>query len=112
VGRILGFLIIFFENIRRRSVRVLKLHSGFILTKKGDINHPKNSERETPLEEGGSLGEQNITFDLVLCKIKSSQIVSTGLEIHPGLCYDCHQKYLREALQKTGAYFSCDRHRW
>ena len=34
----------FFENIRRRSVRVLKLHRGFILIKKGDINPPKNSE--------------------------------------------------------------------
>jgi hypothetical protein len=28
---------VFFENFRRRSVRVLKLHRGFILTKKGDI---------------------------------------------------------------------------
>jgi hypothetical protein len=39
-GRFLGFF-------RRRSVRVLKLHMGFILTKKEDINPPKNSE--TPL---------------------------------------------------------------
>jgi hypothetical protein len=30
----------FFENIRRRSVRVLKLHRGSILTKKEDINPP------------------------------------------------------------------------
>ena len=35
------------ENIRRRSVRVLKLHTGFILTKKGEIN-PKKC-LETPL---------------------------------------------------------------
>ena len=32
------------ENFRRRSVRVLKLHRGFILTKKGDINPHKNLE--------------------------------------------------------------------
>ena len=38
------FFKFFFENFRRRSVRVLKLHRGFILTKKGDINPPKNSE--------------------------------------------------------------------
>ena len=35
---------LFFENFRRRSVRVLKLHRGFILTKKGDINPQKNFE--------------------------------------------------------------------
>jgi hypothetical protein len=34
----------FLENFRRRSIRVLKLHRGFILTKKGDISPPKNSE--------------------------------------------------------------------
>ena len=45
------FLVSFFENIRRRSVRVLKLHRGFILTKKGDINPQKNSE--TPLAPWG-----------------------------------------------------------
>ena len=28
----------------RMSFRVLKLHMGFILTQKGDINPPKNSE--------------------------------------------------------------------
>jgi hypothetical protein len=35
-GLFLGFLNFFLENIRRRSVRVLKLHRGFILTKKGE----------------------------------------------------------------------------
>jgi hypothetical protein len=38
LGRFLGFFRCVFENFRRRSVRVLKLHRGFILTKKGDIN--------------------------------------------------------------------------
>ena len=39
------------ENFRRRSVRGLKLHRGLILTNKGDINPPKNSETPPgPLE--------------------------------------------------------------
>ena len=38
---------VFFENFRRRSGRVLKLHRGFILSKKGDINPQQNLE--TPL---------------------------------------------------------------
>jgi hypothetical protein len=37
----------FFENFRRRSVRVLKLNRGFILTKKVDIKPKKNLK--TPL---------------------------------------------------------------
>jgi hypothetical protein len=41
LGAILGFFS-FLENIRRRSGRVLKLQSGFILTKKEDINPPNN----------------------------------------------------------------------
>jgi hypothetical protein len=41
------------ENIRRRSVRVPKLHRGFILTKKGDINPRKKSE--TPLAPWGGI---------------------------------------------------------
>jgi hypothetical protein len=36
------------ENIRKRSVIVLKLHRGFNLTKKGDINPQKNSEAPHP----------------------------------------------------------------
>ena len=32
------------ENFRRGSVSVLKLHRGFIFTKKGDISPPKDSE--------------------------------------------------------------------
>jgi hypothetical protein len=43
-GAIFSFVKVFLENIRRSSVRVQKLHRGFILTKKGDINPPKNSE--------------------------------------------------------------------
>jgi hypothetical protein len=35
------FFRLFFENNRRRLVRVLKLYRGFILTKKGDFNPPK-----------------------------------------------------------------------
>ena len=42
----------FFENLRRRLVRVLKLHRGFILTKKADINPPKDSETP-PWPPGG-----------------------------------------------------------
>jgi hypothetical protein len=45
------------KNIRRRSVRVLKLHRGIILTKKGDINPKKNSK--TP---PGPLGEKFLVF--------------------------------------------------
>jgi hypothetical protein len=45
----------FFENFRRKSVRVLKLHRGFILIKKGDINPPKNSETP-PAPLGAFLG--------------------------------------------------------
>ena len=45
-GRFLGFFLGFLENIRRRSA--LKLHRGFILTKKGDINPNKNSEPHLP----------------------------------------------------------------
>jgi hypothetical protein len=30
-----GRFLVFFENFRRRSIRVLKLHRGFILIKKG-----------------------------------------------------------------------------
>jgi hypothetical protein len=53
-----GSIFIFFyffvvENIRRRSVIVLKFHRGFIHMKKGDINSPKNSETSGPL--GGHL---------------------------------------------------------
>ena len=40
----LGFFRLFLENFRRMSVRVLKLHRGFILTKKGDINPQQNLE--------------------------------------------------------------------
>jgi hypothetical protein len=40
------------ENFRRRSVRVLKLHREFFLTKKGDINPQKNSETP-PWPPGG-----------------------------------------------------------
>ena len=49
------FVLSFFvENIRRRSVRVQKLPRGFILTKKGDINPPKNLETPPgPLGVGG-----------------------------------------------------------
>jgi hypothetical protein len=36
--RFFRFVLFFFENIRRRSVRVLKLHRGLILKDKGDIN--------------------------------------------------------------------------
>ena len=49
-GAILSF---FSEIFRRRSVRLLKLHRGFILTKKGDINTQKNSETP-PLPPGGA----------------------------------------------------------
>ena len=38
------FLSFFVENFTRRSARVLKLHRGFFLTKKGDISPPKNLE--------------------------------------------------------------------
>jgi hypothetical protein len=44
----LGFPDLFFEYFRRRSVRVLKLHRGFILTEKGDINPQTNSETPPP----------------------------------------------------------------
>ena len=43
-GAIFRFFQVFLENFRRRSVRVLKLHRGFILTKKGDINPQTNLE--------------------------------------------------------------------
>jgi hypothetical protein len=33
-----------FENIRSRTFRVLKINRGFIQTKRGDINPPKNWE--------------------------------------------------------------------
>ena len=36
IFRFFSFFVV--ENMRRRSVRVMKLHRGFILTKKGDIN--------------------------------------------------------------------------
>jgi hypothetical protein len=49
LGAILRFFSFFYLNFRRRSVRVLKLHRGFILTIKGDIQLPTNSE--TPLAE-------------------------------------------------------------
>jgi hypothetical protein len=48
-----GLLFIFLKNFRRRLVRVLKLHSGFILIKKGDINPQKNLE--TPLAPWGNV---------------------------------------------------------
>jgi hypothetical protein len=40
-GPLGGDFYVYFEDIRRRSVRVLKLHRGFILTKKDDINPQK-----------------------------------------------------------------------
>jgi hypothetical protein len=52
-GAIFMFFYFFFENFRRRSGRVLKLHRGFILTKKGDINPQKNLE--IPLALWGAL---------------------------------------------------------
>jgi hypothetical protein len=52
----------FFENFRRRSVRVLKLHRVFILTKKGDINPPKNSETP-PVPLGGVFRFFNFFFE-------------------------------------------------
>jgi hypothetical protein len=42
----------FFENFSRKSVRVLKLHRGFILTKKGDIN-PTKKFGDPPWTPGG-----------------------------------------------------------
>jgi hypothetical protein len=53
IYKILGGIFRFFvENFTRRSVRVMKLHRVFILTKRGDINPPKNSE--TPLAPWGA----------------------------------------------------------
>jgi hypothetical protein len=52
LGVIFRFFLFFFENIRRRSVRVLKLHRWFILPKKGDINPNKNSETPPPCGGG------------------------------------------------------------
>ena len=58
-----------------RSVRVLKLHRGFILTKKEDINPPKNSE--TP---PGPPGEGVFRFFkvFVVKNFKSCPRVPTG----------------------------------
>jgi hypothetical protein len=52
-GVVVGFFVCFlFENIRRISVRVLELHRGFILTKKGDIN-PQKIQRPPLAPWGG-----------------------------------------------------------
>ena len=74
-GRFLVFFLKFFcENIRRRSVRVLKFHRGFILTKKGDINPQTNLE--TPLAPWGAfLGFLKFFFE----NFKSCPLTSKGL---------------------------------
>ena len=51
-GAIFSFFQVFLENIRRRSVRILKLHRGFILTKK-DINTNKNQRLSLAPQVGG-----------------------------------------------------------
>jgi hypothetical protein len=43
LGAMFRFFKVFLENIRRSSVIIPKLHRGFILTKKEDINPKKNS---------------------------------------------------------------------
>ena len=52
IFRIAVFFFIYFENIRRRLVRVLKLDRGFIITKKGGIN-PKTIQGPPMAPYGG-----------------------------------------------------------
>jgi hypothetical protein len=74
-GATFSFLFCFFvENIRRTSVRVLKFHRGFILTKNGDINPLTNLETP-PVPLGGVFKFKKINSE----NFKTSDLTSEGL---------------------------------